>query len=71
MADDGTMDPDDDQASDEIVLIRLLGMIKDIEAKQRQGQCVINISIVYIMDLTWPKDEWKTQFGKFLLFLSL
>lgn len=30
----------------EINLIRLLGMIKEIESKERQGKCVINISMV-------------------------
>lgn len=64
MADDGTMDQDDDVSGDEIVLVRLLGMIKDIEAKQRQGKCVISISIVYVMDPAWPKDEWQAQFRK-------
>ena len=71
MADDGTMDPDDDEAGDEIVLIRLLAMIKNIEAEKRQGKCVINMSIVYVMDPNWPNDEWQTQLRKISLSLSL
>ncbi|EGO56249.1 hypothetical protein NEUTE1DRAFT_146972 [Neurospora tetrasperma FGSC 2508] len=49
----------------EINLIRLLGMINDIESKGRQGKCVINISMVWVVP-EGATDRWLSLFRMML-----
>ncbi|KAK3493348.1 glycosyl hydrolase family 71-domain-containing protein [Neurospora crassa] len=53
----------------EINLIRLLGMINDNESKGRQGKCVINISMVWVVseDAT---DRWLSLFRMMIRYME-
>jgi hypothetical protein len=56
----------DDFGSLEVGLIMLLAAIKDIEAKERQGKCVINNSALISMGFSKLYPEWAREYCEFL-----